>query len=158
VAPPEAHTETPPAAPVPVPGLVHEPRAVRARLALSLTALPRRAYSGTNVAYRVKVRNVARVAALRTRTCAELPRVVQLVRASAGVRFAGSRLCFTRTRLAAGAQAAATLVAHVDVDAQPGMTRARAHATAANADPVRARARMRVLRRPCPQEHVPVTG
>jgi hypothetical protein len=137
---------------------VDAPRAVRARLALSLTALPRRAYSGTNVSYLVTVRNASREPALRTRTCAQLPRVVQFVRAPAGVRFSGSRLCFSRRRLAAGAAAAARLVAHVDVDARPGMTRARATAAAANAGRVRARARMRVLRRPCPPRHTPVTG
>jgi hypothetical protein len=159
VAPPAAqHTETPPPAPVPVHVPVDAPRAVRARLALSLTALPRRAYSGTNVSYLVTVRNASREPALRTRTCAQLPRVVQFVRAPAGVRFSGSRLCFSRRRLAAGAAAAARLVAHVDVDARPGMTRARATAAAANAGLVRARARMRVLRRPCPPLHTPVTG
>jgi hypothetical protein len=156
--PPVQHTETPPPAPVPVPVPVGAPRAVRARLALSLTALPRRAYSGTNVSYRVVVRNVSREPALRTRTCALLPHVVQFVRATAGVRFAGSRLCFDRRRLDAGAEAAAKLVAHVDVDARPGMTHARATAAAANAGRVRARARMRVLRRPCRPQHTPVTG
>jgi uncharacterized repeat protein (TIGR01451 family) len=110
------------------------------------------------VSYRVAVRNVSRVAALRTRVCTQLPSVVQFVRATAGVRFAASRLCFDRRRLAAGAQAAARLVAHVDVDAAPRLTRAHADAAAANADPVRARARMRGLRRPCRPRHVPVTG
>ena len=143
---PVQHTEMPP--PVPV----------RARLALSLTALPRRAYSGTNVAYRVELRNVSREPALGTRTCAQLPRVVQLVRTTAGVRFAGSRVCFNRGSLAPRASATALLVAHVDVDARPGVTRAHATAAAANADLVRARARMRVLRRPCRPHHVAVTG
>jgi uncharacterized repeat protein (TIGR01451 family) len=156
--PPAQHTETPPPVPVPVHVPVDAPRAVRARLALSLTALPRRAYSGTTVSYRAIVRNISRDPALRTRVCAQLPGVVQFVRATAGVRFAGSRLCFARGRLAPGAEAAARLVAHIDVDARAGMTHASASAVAANADPVRARARMRVLRRPCPPRHTPVTG
>jgi hypothetical protein len=158
--PPPQHPETPPPAlvPVPVHVPVDAPRAVRARLALSLTALPRRAYSGTNVSYLMTVRNASREPVLRARTCAQLPRVVQFVRATAGVSFSGSRLCFSRRHLAAGAAAAARLVAHVDVDARPGMTRASATAGAANAGLVRARARMRVLRRACPPRHTPVTG
>jgi hypothetical protein len=151
--PPAPHAEPPP---VPLP--VHAPHTARARLSLSLTALPRRAYAGTNVSYRVAARNVSREPALRARVCARLPPVVQLARATAGVTFAGSELCFDRPRLAAGAQVAARLVAHVDVDAHAGPTLARATASASNAALVRARARMRVLRRPCHTERAPVTG
>ena len=156
-APPVADSP-PPAPPVPVPAhpgapppvvpVVDAPRAGRARLALSLTALPPRALSGTNVSYRVVARNVSHRPALQTRVCARLPRVVRFVRATAGVRFAGRELCFRRGRLGPGARAAARLVAHIDVDAEGGMTRARATAIAANAGRVRARARMRIVERP----------
>src|SRR5205085_2501532 len=110
------------------------------------------------VSYRLVARNVSREPALGARACAQLPRVVQFVRGTAGVRFAGSELCIDRRLLGPGAGVAARLVAHVDVDARPGMTHARAIASAANADLVRARARMRVLRRPCRPQRTPVTG
>ena len=141
-------TEMPPPTVVPVPTPVGAPRARRARLALSLTALPRRALSGTNVSYRVVARNVSRVPALRARVCAQLPRAVQFVRATAGVRFDGSQLCFARNRLAPGAAMAARLVAHIDLDAEGGLTRARARASAANASRVHALAPMRIVERP----------
>jgi hypothetical protein len=134
-----AHTEPPPPVPVPVPVPVESPRAARARLALTLTALPRRALSGTDVRYRVVARNVSRVPALRTRVCVRLPRVVQLVR---GVR------CFARARLASGARMTAVLVAHIDIDFEGGTTLARATAHATNAARVHARARMRIREMP----------
>jgi hypothetical protein len=148
----------PPAAPPPVPITVHAPRVTRAKLALSLKAVPRRAYSGTNVSYRVVARNVSRVAALHARVCAQLPPMLQFVRATRGVRFDGSDLCFGRGRLAPGARMGARLVAHIDVDAEGGMTRARARASAANAAAVHARARMRVIERPRRPQRTPVTG
>jgi uncharacterized repeat protein (TIGR01451 family) len=158
VEPPPVVAGPPPAAPTPVPIPVDAPRKTRARLGLSLKAMPRRAYSGTNVSYRVVARNVSRVPALGAHVCTQLPRVVQFVRATAGVRFAGSQLCFGRGRLAPGARMAAHLVAHIDVDAEGGMTRARARASAANAGAVHARARMRVLERPRRPQRTPVTG
>lgn len=156
-APPQ--TETPPTpAPIPVPLPVDTPRAVRAKLALSLDALPRRAYSGSRVSYRVVVWNLSAQPAVRARVCIALPSQVQLVRAPSSVRFSGSELCFDRKRLRPGAAAAERVVVHIDVDARAGMTHARATASAANAVLVRAHARMRVIRRPCPPRHVPVTG
>jgi uncharacterized repeat protein (TIGR01451 family) len=157
--PPPPPTADPPAPiPPPVPVPIDTPRSVRARLALSLTALPRRVYSGSNVSYRLVVRNVSREPALRARVCARLPGSVQFVGATTRVWFAGSELCFDRARIAAGDEVAERVVVHVDVDAHPGMTRARATASAANADLSRARARMRVIRRPCHAQRAPVTG
>jgi uncharacterized repeat protein (TIGR01451 family) len=146
--PPPAADRPPPPAPAPVPIPVHAPRAGRARLALSLTASPRRALSGTNVSYRVVARNVSRVTAVRARVCTQLPRALQFVRATAGVRRDGSRFCFTRRRLLAGTAAHARLVVHIDLDAEGGPTRARATASAANAPRVHARAPMRVIEMP----------
>jgi hypothetical protein len=127
----------PPHGPTPVPIHVHAPHSTRARLALSLKA-PRRVYSGRNVVYRVVARNVSRVTALRVRVCTHLPGAVQ---------FHGS-LCFSRSRLRAGAAARARLVAHVDLDAEGGPTRARATATAANVRRVHAYARTRLIETP----------
>jgi hypothetical protein len=156
--PPPAPAVDPPPPSFPAPTPVDAPRAVRARLALSLGALPRRAYSGTEVSYRLVARNVSREPASRARVCMRLPGNVQFVRATTRMRFAGSDLCFDRPRLAAGAEVAERVVVHIDVDARAGSTRARATASAANADLVRARARMRVIQRPCRAQHVPVTG
>ena len=165
VRPPVAPPSSPPAAdpppplpPAPAPGPVEAPRPVRARLALSLEALPRRAYSGTRVSYRVVARNVSAQPAVRPRVCVGLPSRVQFVRATTSVRFAGSDLCFRRARLGPGAAAAERVVVHIDVDARAGVTSARATASAENAALVRARARMRVIRPPCPPRHAPVTG
>jgi hypothetical protein len=164
VPPPVAPPSSPPAAdppllpPAPAPGPVEAPRPVRAKLALSLEALPRHAYSGTRVSYRVVARNVSAQPAVRPRVCVGLPSLVQFVRATTSVRFAGSDLCFGRARLGPGAAATERLVVHIDVDARAGVTSARATASAANAALVRARARMRVIRRPCPPRHAPVTG
>jgi hypothetical protein len=158
--PPPPVDDPPPLSPPPppAPGPVDAPRAVRARLALSLSALPRRAYSGSNVSYQLVARNVSHDAAVKARVCVRLPGNVQFVRATALARFVGSELCFDRPRLAAGEEVAERLVVHIDVDAHPGTTRAHATAVAANAALVRARARMRVLRRPCRPQHAPVTG
>jgi hypothetical protein len=155
VAEPPAQLPPPPA---PVPGPVDTPRPVRAKLALSLEALPRRAYSGSRVSYRVVARNVSGEPAVRARVCVGLPSPVQFVRATTEVRFAGSALCFDRARLRPGAAVTERIVVHIDVDAPAGMTRARATASAANAALVRARARMRVIQRPCRPQRAPVTG
>jgi uncharacterized repeat protein (TIGR01451 family) len=158
VPPPDVPVTPPVVAPPPSLPPDEVPQAKRARLRLSLVALPRHAYSGGYARYRVVVRNVSRVAAIRTRVCERLPASVQFVRASRRVRFVGRELCFDRGRLRGGRALAARVVVHVDTDARPGLVRARATASAANADRARARARMRVLRRPTPPRSAPVTG
>jgi hypothetical protein len=110
------------------------------------------------VSYRVVARNVSGEPAVRARVCVGLPSPVQFVRATTRVRFAGSALCFDRSRLRPGAAVTERIVVHIDVDAPAGVTRARATASAANAALVRARARVRVIQRPCRPQRAPVTG
>lgn len=149
----------PPAVPVSgPPPAVRLPAARRARLRLSLSAVPRRAYGGDHATYFLMVSNTAREPAARTRVCERLPARVQFVEATRPMRFAGRSVCFAGGRLGAGRSLAALVYVHVDTDARPGMARARATATAANADRVRAAARLRVLRRAAPPHRAPVTG
>jgi uncharacterized repeat protein (TIGR01451 family) len=130
----------------------------RAKLHLSLAALPRRAYGGDSASYLVVVSNASRNPARRTRVCERLPARVQFVQATRRVTFRGRDLCFRRTRLGAGGSMAALVYVHVDTDARAGMAHASATATAANAKRVRAHARLRVLTRAAPPHRAPVTG
>jgi hypothetical protein len=148
----------PPAGPVSGPPTVRPHVARRARLRLSLSAVPRRAYGGDYASYLLMVSNTAREPAARTRVCERLPARVQFVGATRRVRLTGRSLCFAGGRLGAGRSLAALVYVHVDTDARPGMARARATATAANADRVRAAARLRVLRRATRPHRAPVTG
>jgi uncharacterized repeat protein (TIGR01451 family) len=175
VAPPLAHEEPPaPAAPPApaepdVPAQPAQPAGVppeqsvhqfqpRARLALSLTAIPHRAYTGDFASYLVVVRNASDEPAMRTRVCQALPGRVQFVQASRRVAFRGRRACFGRGRLSAGRSMVAVVYVHVDTDARAGMARASASAAAANADRVGARTRLRILRRAVAPRRAPVTG
>jgi uncharacterized repeat protein (TIGR01451 family) len=167
VTPQATATDDPPPSPVPVPPApapsepppVPRPPAVhRAVLGLSLTALPRRAYTGEYASYLVVAHNRSALVATGLRVCQTLPGQVQFVEATRRVRFAGRRLCFRHRRLASGGSVAALVHVHVDTDARPGMARARATASAANANLARARAQLRVLRREADPRPAPVTG
>ena len=163
--PDEPPATVPGPAPAAVPGEVQPvpagqavPAAPRARLALSLTAEPRRAYSGTYAGFLVEARNVSARPAMSTRVCQALPGRVQFVQASRRVAFRGRSVCFGRGRLGGGRSMFAIVYVRVDTDARAGMARASATARAANADRVGARAGLRILRRAAAPRRAPVTG
>jgi hypothetical protein len=137
---------TPPPAPVPgpaVPPAGPEPRPVtlpaRAKLHLSLSAMPRRAHNGTNASYLVIARTVSRVPARNVRVCVRLARMLQFLGTSRRARVRGRSVCFARiARLVRGNPFAARIRVHVDTDAWTGVARAIGGAVAANASRVRA--------------------
>jgi hypothetical protein len=166
VPPVEAPTPTPPVGVPPAvappaiapPAVADAPAGSRAKLRLSLSASPRRAYQGAYATYLLVARNTSHEPAVRARVCETLPSTVQFVRASRRVHFAGRSVCFGRRHVSGGASLAALVYVHVDTDARAGMSRAWATAVAANADRARARAGLRVLRRAPAPRHAPVTG
>jgi len=152
---PAASPEEPPAA-LPQRTVARRPRP---RLALSLRAVPRRAYTGARARYRLVARNLsARAPARRTRVCQRLPGRVQYAAATRRVRFAGRSVCFRAGTLGPGGRASARIRVRVNRDARPGSARARAVVSAANARPARARASLQVVRRAQVPRPAPVTG
>jgi hypothetical protein len=163
--PPVAHpppvASAPPVAPpaLPQPTVRAAPRPARPRLALSLVAAPRRAFTGDRARYRLVARNLSpRATARRTRVCQRLPGRVQYAAATRRVRFVGRSVCFDAGALRPGERAGARIRVRVNVDARPGRARARAVVSAANARSARARASLRVVRRAQAPRAAPVTG
>ena len=138
----------PPAPPVPQPDEPANVAVLGTRLSLHKRATPKIVHAGANVAFALRVRNVAEDSALNVRVCDALPRGLTVVSAP-GFKVRGRTLCKALGTLKVLTARTLRFTVRVGSGAAPRTTNT-ATADARNSRTVRARATIRVLPSPPP--------
>ena len=147
-----------PQPPTPQPPVTPQGDPVPAKLALTKRALRTVVKPGQLARFRLTVRNVSKVTAIKVTVCDRLPARTQYVAATRKVNFRGARACVNVGNLTADEAVTFTITLRVDRTAPAGRIVNHATATATNAASVNAQANVKVPRISAPRVHAPVTG